>query len=189
MSSPVNRIRQHRILLGLLLAAGIAFFATAPLRARLARETEGIERDTALKTRALSEVSRLRGEVERLSARIPTEPRDPKLRLQLAAAHGQLRQYREAAREIRIAQSLDPSSAEPHVALAAISDATGLPDIAVQEYRRALKLDPRHPRALSMLAYRYVSFGWNKDAAILLKRAILEQPSDPKLRVNLGLVH
>jgi tetratricopeptide (TPR) repeat protein len=75
------------------------------------------------------------------------------------------------------------------VALGELSDATGLPDIAVREYRRAIDLDPRHAKALSLLAYRYIAFGWNKDASEILQRAIKEVPGDVRLRVSMGLLH
>src|SRR5438067_11875186 len=150
-----------RLLIGLLLLAGVAFLVTRPLRARLARDTARIARETALRAEALRRVSELGNRAAGARRRIEANPGDARARLDLAAALGQARQYPEAVRQIEVARSLDPRSPEPHVALGEISDATGHPDVAVEEFRKALALDPAHPRALELLAYKYIAFGWN----------------------------
>jgi tetratricopeptide (TPR) repeat protein len=184
-----SRSRTTAVLICLLGVTGIAFVATGPMRARMARNTEQMEREIALQNEALTHIKEL-GDAEETARKLVAEhPGNVQAHLAYASALGQNHKYPEAAEEVKAAEALEPRSAEPHIVLAEISNAGGIPNVAIQEYRRALALEPRNPRALSLLAYKYVALGWNEEARQLLNEALKANPNEAKLHVNLGLVH
>lgn len=70
----------------------------------------------------------------------------------------------------------DPELAPAYITLGRIHDATGKPDLAVQEFQRALKLDPRNPEALIGLARTYERQGRAGEAEAIFKQAAALRP-------------
>jgi tetratricopeptide (TPR) repeat protein len=63
-----------------------------------------------------------------------------------------------------------------YVTLGRIHNATGKPDLAVQEFQHALELDPRGIEALTGMAHAYENAGRLKDAEAAFQRVIALRP-------------
>lgn len=74
------------------------------------------------------------------------------------------------------AAKIDASAPAVFVSLAKIHEATGKHDLAVQEFERALALDPRNADALGGLALAYEHAGRLAEAETIYKQAIDLQP-------------
>jgi Flp pilus assembly protein TadD len=183
------RSRHTAILVGLLVVAGTAFVLTGPMRARMVRNTEQIEREIAHQKEAIAQYRELGNAEEDARNRAVERPEDVNAHLNYASVLSQAHKFPEALQQIKTAEQLAPQSAEPHIAHGEVSNTAGMPNAAIQEYRRALALDPRNSRALSLLAYKYVVLGWNEEARQILNEALKAAPNEAKLHVNLGLVY
>ncbi len=162
---------------------------TLPLRARLARETEQIKRQTALRSGATPPTDTPSNPVPSAQAFVQAHPDDPGAHLALAAAWVQQKDDRAAIAEAKRAEELDPSSVGPHDALGDLYDRIGEPDLALDELRKANAAAPLDTGAASLLAYKYLSFGWTHDAETLLRHALLKTPNAANLHATLGLVN
>ena len=74
------------------------------------------------------------------------------------------------------ATALNNSLPTAYVTLGGIHNATGKNDLALEEFQRALQLDPRNADALNGLAHSYESAGRNADAEAAYKKAIALRP-------------
>ncbi|MEO8727044.1 MAG: protein kinase [Acidobacteriaceae bacterium] len=82
----------------------------------------------------------------------------------------------EASAYLKKATELDASLPAAYVALGRLHSATGNNDLALQEFARALKINPRDPDALSGLAHAYVNTGRIADAEAAFKKAAALRP-------------
>lgn len=181
--------RRSKFLLGVLALMAAGWLITWPVRVRMARETMRIERETAQQSETLHAQAQLQSQEEEARKRLSVNPRDFDAHMMLASVLGRRRQYVEALPHLQAAQQIEPQSAAPHAAMGQIFDAGGLHDLSIEELRKALALNPDDLASLTLLAYKYIAFGWNLEAESLLTRALAKQPEDVHLHVTLALVN
>lgn len=92
----------------------------------------------------------------------------------------------EAEANASKAIELNASLSQPYVTLGKIHNAAGKRDLAVQEFQRALALNPRDPAALSGLAGTYVKAGRLREAEDTFRKAIDLNPDNWDLLNGLG---
>lgn len=181
----------HRWLFVLLGAVILIWLATWPWRVRLSRDAARLSRLAAQRASqnasAQQAMQQMTTDEAATRRRVDAAPRDFAARLALADVLRRSGKSSEAADTLRAAAILDPRSPLPHTALGQVFDAAGKPDLAIEEYQRALQIAPNDPPALALLAYKYVSLGWNRQAKLLLTDALQRNPDDPRLHVALAL--
>ncbi len=89
--------------------------------------------------------------LEHLHYLIRTRPRNPGIRLNLAVAYYKLGRLDEAIREARTATTLKKSYLQAWLILGTALEAKGKKTEAIDAFRQALVLSPRHPAALAHL--------------------------------------
>jgi len=82
----------------------------------------------------------------------------------------------QALANLQHAMQLNDRLAAPHVSLAWLESALGHHDLALQEYQKALGINPRDPEAVKGLAREYERAGRIADAEAGFKQAILLRP-------------
>jgi tetratricopeptide (TPR) repeat protein len=88
------------------------------------------------------------------------------------------------------AQKSAPGELLPTVLLAAALESKGQRDAAIQQYRRALELQPDDPRVLNNLAYAICEANLNLDEALrLAQRAVRKSPDQPNFADTLGWIY
>ena len=93
---------------------------------------------------------------------------------------------KQAEANCRVAAKLDDRVPSTYVALAQMHELTGNHDLAIQEFQRALTIDPRDTEAITGLASSYQSQGRNADAETEYLRAAALRPDDWNGYNNLG---
>lgn len=89
----------------------------------------------------------------------------------------------------REAAELDSKVAATYVALAHLHLVTGKNDLAIQEFQRALQLNPRDAEALGGMAHTYEAQGQTREAADAFVRAAALRPGDWKGYNELGIFY
>jgi tetratricopeptide (TPR) repeat protein len=184
-----HALRRDRALLIVLGALIVVWLATWPLRTRLAREAARNEREAALQTQAQQAIQQISAAEAAARQRVEQSPQDLQARLALADVLAQQHKYAEAAEALQAAEAIDPRSPLPHHALGDLYSVLKMPDLAMIELQSALQRDPNDVRALSLLAFDYVSYGWNRQARDLLTRALRAAPNDAHLHTALALAN
>ena len=92
----------------------------------------------------------------------------------------------EAEANCKHAVELDSRIPFAHVTLARLHESSGQHDLALQEFQRALDINPRESSALSGLAEAYEHSGRIADAEAALKKAAALQPDSWDALDNLG---
>ncbi|MEQ1352693.1 MAG: protein kinase, partial [Candidatus Acidiferrum sp.] len=82
----------------------------------------------------------------------------------------------EALANCKRALELQDRLPSVYVTLGRVHDATGKPDLAVQEFQHALELDPRNVEAQNGMAHAYENAGRTKDAEAAFQRVIALRP-------------
>ncbi|ABF42117.1 serine/threonine protein kinase with TPR repeats [Candidatus Koribacter versatilis Ellin345] len=82
----------------------------------------------------------------------------------------------QALANLQHAMQLNDRVAAPHVSLAWLQSALGQHDLALQEYQKALAINPRDPEAVKGLSREYERAGRTADAEAGFKQAILLRP-------------
>ena len=82
----------------------------------------------------------------------------------------------EALRYCREAAGLNATLPATFVTLGRIHDAAGQQDLALQEFQKALDLEPRNPDALQGMARTYESLGRIKEAEEIFRKATILRP-------------
>jgi serine/threonine-protein kinase len=96
---------------------------------------------------------------------------------------------RRAEEYSRRAAELDNQIPSTYVALAQIHEMTGNHDLAIQEYQRAINLDPRDTEALGGVAFAYQNAGRYTDAEAAYLKAAKLRPNDWKGYNDLGIFY
>jgi serine/threonine-protein kinase len=89
----------------------------------------------------------------------------------------------------RRAAELDDRVPSTYVALGQVHDLTGNHDLAIQEFQKAISLDPRDSEALSGLATSFKNAGRNTEAEAAYIRAAALRPNDWKGYNDLGIFY
>jgi superkiller protein 3 len=135
-----------------------------------------------------SERSNWNGAVLELNRALQYEPRNPTLLLELGIALGELKQWNEAIRILRRAVNLSPNSGRAHYNLAVTLDrASPGKGHGIEEYRKALRLNPKDVNSLINLAVD-LGDGDVQEAKRLFERAISLDPKNAAAYFNLGLL-
>jgi len=116
------------------------------------------------------------------------EPENPAVVTELGIAHAERREWKPALTYLRKAVALAPGSVRAHYNLALTLDrAEPGKGTGAAEYRRALKMDPRHVDSLINLG---VDLGDQnpKEARQLFERAIHVAPKNANAHLNLALL-
>jgi tetratricopeptide (TPR) repeat protein len=88
------------------------------------------------------------------------------------------------------AQKLFPRDLSPTLVLASALDGLGRRDAAIQQYRRAMELQPDDPRVLNNLAFAMVETSGNLDEALrMAQRAVQRVPDQPVFVDTLGWIY
>jgi tetratricopeptide (TPR) repeat protein len=87
------------------------------------------------------------------------------------------------------AAEIDSKVTSVYVTLGRIHEISGKHDLAVQEFQRALDLDPRDAAALDGIAHSYESAGHIAEAEVAYKKAIALRPDDWNGYDELGLFY
>jgi tetratricopeptide (TPR) repeat protein len=189
-----GRAGARTVLLAILAALVGIWIATIPLRRRLARETarynrqaEAAQAEAARAKQVAVAARQVANQAEQARQAVAQSPNDPAKRLAYAELLAQTTASAEAEKQFVAATDLEPGAAEPRALLAEFYDHQNRLDLAIDNYKKALALDPHNVRALKGLSFRYVSLGWNQQAEALLQRAVQEQPDEVRLHVSLGL--
>jgi len=104
----------------------------------------------------------------------------------LVLVYKKLGQYEEASKIITLAMEIAPSTPEDWVSLFGIFLADGDEKKARVCLDKAIKFDPENQIILCLAAEAYVRQGLIPDAITLLEKAVLVNPSDPRLYNFLG---
>jgi len=134
------------------------------------------------------ERSNWNGAVLELNRALQYEPRNPILLLELGIALGELKQWNEAIKILRRAVDLSPNSGRAHYNLAVTLDrASPGKGHGIDEYRKALRLNPKDVNSLINLA---VDLGDQEvqEAKRILEKAISLDPKNAAAYFNLGLL-
>ncbi len=97
--------------------------------------------------------------------------------------------WADAKRNLKMAYKINPKSAEVHEAFALVYQSTGEYELAEENYRTALRLDPNLSRARNNYAVYLFSRQRYQDAAAQLEQVIQDSLYDgrPRAFINLGL--
>ncbi len=182
-------VRRDTFLLIVLGLVAAAWLLSWPVRARMRRETARIERETTQQNEALQTGTQLKAQEEEARKQLASNPQDFEAHMRLASALGRQRNYSEELPHLQAAQQIHLQSAAPHAAMGQLFDAEGMHDLAIEELRKAIELNPDDITSLTLLAYKYVAVGWNSEAESMLARALAKQPEDARLHVTLALVN
>jgi len=88
------------------------------------------------------------------------------------------------------AQKVFPRDLSPTLVLATALDSLGRKDAAIQQYRRAIELQPDDPRVLNNLAFAMVETSGNLDEALrMAQRAVQKVPDQPTFVDTLGWIY
>jgi serine/threonine-protein kinase len=87
------------------------------------------------------------------------------------------------------AAELDNGGASTYVALGQVHELTGNHDLAIEEYQRAVNLDPRDSEAIAGMANAYKNAGRNADAEAAYIKAAALRPNDWKGYNDLGIFY
>jgi tetratricopeptide (TPR) repeat protein len=79
--------------------------------------------------------------------------------------------------------------AQPHFRLGIVYGDRGLRDQAIEEYRKAIAIDPEYPKSYLNLGALLAEAGEGEDAIGAFRQAIALDPSYTAARVNLAMVH
>jgi tetratricopeptide (TPR) repeat protein len=114
----------------------------------------------------------------------------PRLHQGLAEAYNGLGRYTDALAEARAAARLDPASADARFLAGTAHDLSGDWNLAEEQYRQALRLDPRHSHTLNNLAYMLATRRNRVPEALgLARQALALAPTAPDVRDTAGWVY
>ncbi|MFZ0760076.1 MAG: tetratricopeptide repeat protein [Candidatus Sulfotelmatobacter sp.] len=116
------------------------------------------------------------------------DPRDARLRYNLALALDRLGDFASEREELQRALRLDPSLAVAQDQLGLLALRSGQQAAAETLFKKALAIDPTFSEAQSNLGALYSQQGKNAEAAQLFQQAIENDPRYSKAYVDLGLV-
>lgn len=126
-------------------------------------------------------LAEINGMVERLAAKLKTQPNDPKGWRMLGWSYVQLGRVKEGIDALARAVTLDPDNAalrsQYGEALVQDADGTVTPD-ALTAFDEALKRDPKDPRARFYKGLSLVQAGKDKEAFDLWIQIIRDAPAD-----------
>jgi Flp pilus assembly protein TadD len=180
--------RTRTILLGLLALVAIAWLMTLPLRRHLVQETAQLQQQEEASAAATTRQQQTDLALEQARQAVDAAPADMQRRLTYADMLTRAGRPADAETQLHAVLQSAPTNAEAHAALGELYDSQRKEDLAIEEYQRALTLDPHNVLALKNLAFRYVALGWNHPAEALLTRAVQELPNEPRLHIARGLV-
>jgi tetratricopeptide (TPR) repeat protein len=107
----------------------------------------------------------------------------------LAEAETALGEFDAATNHFQIAIDLAPQRAEPHLRLAELYEAQGLPQEALQSYMNCLNIDNDHAHALLRIASLQRDRGQLTQAIVRLDRVLELTPDDPTAFLERALAH
>jgi Flp pilus assembly protein TadD len=174
-------------LLAALVIAALLFLLTTPMRRKMAEETARINQQT--EQRIAAEAQQKQRDLQREQAKKAMEaaPNEIAPRIAYAFALEQAGQPRDAEMQMQVAVAIAPANPETYATFGEFYERQGRNDLAIEMYRKALRLDSHNVHALKNLAYRYVALGWNRQAEALLDQALKELPNEPRLHLARGL--
>lgn len=118
------------------------------------------------------------------------DPSNKSLYLQLAEALHLKGDTNGYIATLEQAQKLFPRDLMPTLVLATALERVGRRDAAIQQYRRAMELQPDDPRVLNNLAFAMVETDGNLDEALrLAERAVQRVPDQPTFVDTLGWIY
>ncbi len=124
-----------------------------------------------------------------LAGRLEANPADTEAMQTLAEAYLRDQLYLQAQRLFQRRQLIEPDNAAPYLGLASVWDAMGDWDVALEQAKRAVALEPKSPQSLELLG-RIQLHRKEYDAALSSFRAALEiAPGSGALHANTGYVH
>ena len=180
-----SRLRFLLILFCLIAGAGILLLPILKMKweetQRIEKETERIQRLAAQHPSAPS--ADLTQELAKAQTEVENSPKSPELRLHFASLLGQSRRYKEAQIQLLETSKLAPSLAEPHIALSEVYSSNLIFDLALDEARAAVNLEPNNARALARLGFVLIGLDWNRAASQVLEPAVSKFPNDETLRI------
>src|SRR5438105_1174991 len=181
--------RRRRLLLAGLLGLAILYLVLLPWLRRMSAETARLQRDTAARQSEAARLGGIRRALEEARARVERHPQDAAAQLDLAERCSEAGQLDEGVRHARLAAQLWPHDPDPLLLLADLQLRARRYVAAVDAYKTALSIAPGNQRALTGLAFLYVSFGWPADAEALLEPAVRAAPTNPYLKVALAAAY
>jgi DNA-directed RNA polymerase subunit alpha len=120
---------------------------------------------------ALRRIGKFEEAIENLNKSIEHGANALSTTLERAATYRYASDFEAAARELKTCTNFEKVSAEYHYQLARLQEAQGFYEEAIDNYKAALELSPKHQKALFRLAYRCDLSG-DEDAAINFYRQI-----------------
>ncbi len=180
--------RQQKFLVAILILLAAAYVATLPIRHRLAVQVKQINAEIAAKRAARVAAAQTAQVLQQAQDTAAQNPTNAAAQAAYATQLQDSGSYLQAEKYWRKAVALKPSSAE---LLASLGDCLTLEkreDLAIDAYRKALRLQPNNLHALTRLSVRYVALGWNQDAANLLDAALKKNPNSTPLLVATAMV-
>ncbi|GAB4428524.1 MAG: hypothetical protein Kow002_17360 [Anaerolineales bacterium] len=97
--------------------------------------------------------------------------------------------YEEAIREYEAAIAINPNIADLHLALGRNYRVLGVYDKAIEEFTRANALNPSDPTPDLLISRTYATVGEYAKAAQYAETAMRDDPTNPNLRGNLGVMY
>lgn len=129
-----------------------------------------------------------RGELTGLQRALRGTAEDAPLYVRMAQIYEALGERGPAFHALQAARRVAPDDPAVAAALGAAHEARREYDLAIEEYRRAL----RHPAPAPVriaLASLYISLGWSREARAVLEEARRRAPEDVGVRMTLAMLH
>jgi Flp pilus assembly protein TadD len=95
----------------------------------------------------------------------------------------------EAEDDLKLALKIDPRRGDAHAALGILYDLRRDGERAHKHHREATALKPEDPALLNNLGFSLFLHGRVKDAVPVLQQAVKLQPTNRRIRTNLGFAH
>ena len=185
--------RPRRFLWILLVIVLLGYLATWPARVRWAREREErARREQAGPVQAGATgpgPAQAREEIAALQRGLKGGPGDAALYLEMAGLYESLGEREPAFQALLAARRAAPGNAEVAAALGAGHELRREYDLAIAEWRRAMRLGVSGTATPVALATLYVRLGWSREAETLLEATRRRAPEDPGVRLTLAMLH
>ena len=97
--------------------------------------------------------------------------------------------YEQAIAEYELASQINPNIADLHMAIGRNYNALGVYDKAIEEYSRANSLNPTDWQPDLLISRTYATVGEYAKAAQFAEQAVQDNPSNARLRGNLGVMY
>jgi len=125
-----------------------------------------------------------------LEKALKIQPENIEIHRSLGHLYYQQKKYDQAFQIYKMMSEIFPQDKEAYLFLGLILEEKGQRYLAIEEFKKALSIDPDFSDALNSLGYLYTEEGINLDEAeLLIKKALEIEPDNPAYIDSLGWVY